>query len=132
MADKEKLIWLLCNAHSKSCEASAFDGISYAEQLVIEADFLLENGITFAKDTNVPTWIPVTERLPEDDLPKDSKVKQIKVFVAYKTNGRWVTRTQTRVKGHWYGAPDEWDWVKVSDPNTHWMPLPEPPGGKAT
>ena len=52
MADKEKLIWLLCNAHSKSCEASAFDGISYAEQLSMEAEFLLENGVTFAKDTN--------------------------------------------------------------------------------
>lgn len=74
-------------------------------------------------------WIPVSERLPEDDLPKDSKVKQIKVFVAYKTNGRWVTRTQIRKKGYWYGAPDEWDWIKESDPITHWMPLPEPPGG---
>lgn len=110
------------------------------------ADFLLDNGVTFAKDTNVPSreklteqaedildkweffygqragrelwaekpeeiqnadieafcrdlavvrsvvtdnndgskWIPVSERLPEDDLPKCSKVKQIKVLIAGK------------------------------------------------
>lgn len=72
-------------------------------------------------------WIPVTERLPEDDLPENSAVKQIKVLVAYKTNGRWVIRTQIRKKGHWYGEPDRWDWIKTSDPITHWMPLPEPP-----
>lgn len=31
------------------------------------ADHLLANGVTFAKDNNVPSWIPVTERLPEDE-----------------------------------------------------------------
>lgn len=72
-------------------------------------------------------WIPVTEKLPEDDLPKDSKVKQIKVLVAYKTNGRWVERTQIRVKGYWFREPDKWSWAKTSDPISHWMPLPEPP-----
>ena len=81
---------------------------------------LLTEGVTFQK------WIPVTERLPEDDLPKDSNVKQIKVFVAYKTNGRWVTRTQIRAKGYFWGDKD-WSWVKMSDPISHWMPLPEPP-----
>ena len=90
------------------------------------ADYLLDNGVTFAKDINVPSWIPVTERLPEDDLPNDSKVRQIKVFVAYKTNGRWVTRTQIRAKGYWH-SNDKWEWIKGTDPITHWMPLPEPP-----
>lgn len=71
-------------------------------------------------------WIPVTERLPEDDLPKDSKSKQIKVMVAYMRNGNWVIRTNLRKKGQWYRKPDEWGW-SVSDPITHWMPLPEPP-----
>lgn len=72
-------------------------------------------------------WIPVTERLPEEDLPKDSTSKQIKVLVAYKRgNCSWVIRTQLRKKGQWYRRPDEWDW-SVSDPITHWMPLPEPP-----
>lgn len=72
-------------------------------------------------------WIPVAERLPENDLPKDSTAKQIKVLVAYKRrNCSWVVRTQLRQKGRWYGRPDEWDW-SVSDPISHWMPLPEPP-----
>lgn len=72
-------------------------------------------------------WIPVAERLPEDDLPKDSTAKQIKVLVAYKRrNCSWVIRTQLRQKGRWYGRPNEWDW-SVSDPISHWLPLPEPP-----
>ena len=91
------------------------------------ADYLIDSGVT------IQQWIPVTERLPEHDLPKGSKVKQIKVLVAYKTNSRWVTRTQIRAKGYWYGEPDRWSWVKTSDPITHWMPLPEPPkGGRRT
>ena len=71
-------------------------------------------------------WIPVTERLPEDSLPKGSKVKQIKVLVAYMINGYWVVQTNLRKKGRRYGKPDKWDW-SVSDPISHWMPLPEPP-----
>ena len=85
------------------------------------ADHLIDNGVT------IPQWIPVTERLPEDDLPKGSTAKQIKVLVAYKRrNCSWVIRTQLRQKGRWYGRPNEWDW-SVSDPISHWLPLPEPP-----
>jgi len=84
--------------------------------------------IECAPDVTPFRWIPVTERLPEDDLPKGSTTKQIKVIVAYKRrNCSWVIRTQLRQKGRWYGRPDEWDW-SVSDPISHWMPLPEPPG----
>lgn len=101
--------------------------VGYPDHIFSNADrlaaakFLAENGVT------VQQWIPVTERLPEDYLPKDSKVKQIKVLVAYKTNGRWVERTQIRVKGYYYGDPDKWSWVKTSDPISHWMPLLETP-----
>lgn len=85
--------------------------------------------IDHAKPMTIQRWIPVTERLPEDDLPKDSKVKRIKVLVAYRTNGNWIVRTQVRAKGFWYGEPDRWDWIKERDPITHWMPLPEAPKG---
>jgi hypothetical protein len=73
-----------------------------------------------------PRWIPVTEMLPEHDLPKDSKSKQIKVLVAYLRNGNWIVRSNMRKKGKWYDEPDRWSW-SVSDPITHWMPLPQPP-----
>lgn len=71
-------------------------------------------------------WIPVSERLPEDDLPKDSEVKLIKVLVFYKTSmGVPVVRTQIRQKGRRYHR-DEWSWAKF-EPITHWMSLPQPP-----
>ena len=91
------------------------------------ADYLIANGVTFVKDNDVPNkWVPVSERLPEDDLPKDSKVKTIKVLVLYKTSmGVPVVRTQIRQKGCRYHR-DEWSWSKF-EPITHWMPLPEPP-----
>ena len=50
-----------------------------------------------------PKWIPVTERLPEDDLPKDSEIKTIKVLVHYRTSlGVPVVRTQIRKKDRCY------------------------------
>jgi hypothetical protein len=55
MTDREKLIKLLCEAHSMSVDAELFEDSSYAQQLEIEADFLIANGVTFAEDTNVPS-----------------------------------------------------------------------------
>lgn len=121
MTDREKLIEILENTESAIYWNSEDKG--FIQKI---ADHLLTNGVTFAKDTNVPSWIPVSERLPEDDLPKDSKSKQIKVLVAYMVNGYWVIRTNLRKKGKRHRRPDEWAW-SVSAPITHWMLLPEPP-----
>ena len=88
-----------------------------------------KEGFLRGLEAGKPKWIPVTERLPEDDLPKDSKVKNIKVLGFYKTSmGVPVVRTQTRQKWRWHHR-DEWIWGKT-DPITHWMPPPEPPKGE--
>lgn len=76
-------------------------------------------------------WIPVTERLPEDDLPADSVRQQLKVLVAIKKeNGSYVIRTQTRVRQKFYAAKrfGNWYWGKHAYGDvTHWMPLPNKP-----
>lgn len=62
-----------------------------------------------------PAWIPVTERLPEEN--------DVYIVSAFDGHGRRTTfaQWQNRFK-RWYltGARSYW---KV----THWMPLPEPP-----
>ena len=79
-------------------------------------------------DNNVGSkWIPVTERLPEDDLPKGSKVKQIKVLTALKSDkGVRTIRSQMRYRMTWYNSAP-WAWKCSGSEITHWMPLPEPP-----
>lgn len=129
---REQLVELIaqkvCDIWSEACDERIPPdcGKCYANNCRIAevANHLIANGVTIQR------WIPVTERLPEDDLPKGSKAKRIKVQVAYRTNGNWVVRTQVRAKGYWYGEPDKWDWIKERDPITHWMPLPEPPKGE--
>ena len=39
-----------------------------ADPAEVVADYLLDNGVTFATDNNVGCWIPVTERLPEPEI----------------------------------------------------------------
>jgi hypothetical protein len=80
-----------------------------------------------------PKWIPVTERLPEDDLPKDTKRKQIRCLVATDkgtvkpcVRQRCISRKE---KGVWVMTPWEWNKNIFAKP-THWMPLPEPPKGE--
>ena len=101
--------------------------VGYPDHIFSNADRLAAAKFLAANGVAVQQWVPVAEHLPEDYLPKDSKVKQTKVLVAYKTNGRWVERTQIRVKRYCYGDPDKWSWVKTSDPISHWMPLLEMP-----
>ena len=55
MGMREKLISVLCNAHNKVTDTSLFDDVTYAQQIEIEADYLIENGVTFDKDINALT-----------------------------------------------------------------------------
>ena len=102
MTDREKLIELL---------GDYFDiGDCTPEDI---ADHLIANGVTFAKDTDVPSkWISVEDRLPERGV----------WVLAYQHCG-WMGVAQIEEDGwHWYTQ----DFVKLEDPIC-WMPLPEPP-----
>ena len=75
----------------------------------------------FAKDNNVPSkWIPVTERLPEEDVlvlcigAKGGMFLGYPRFV-YKDDGFAYTRVPN---------------ARGSRHATHWMPLPEAPKGE--
>ena len=86
-----------------------------------------------------PRWIPVTERLPEDDyLPLDKAV-QIKVLVCNINTGKRSIRTLSRQRVQVLTKENEelrwiwrWEWSKnVRDADiTHWSPLPELPEEK--
>ena len=88
-----------------------------------------ENQAKYIESLGVlPKWIPVTERLPEDDLPKCSKVKQIKVLTVLKSDkGVRTVRSQMRFRCTWYSDAAPWAWKYSGSEITHWMPLPEPP-----
>lgn len=124
MTDREKLIELLLSGDKTvQCEHSPevnCDGTkcAFCERVEI-ADRLIANGVTFAKDTNVPSkWISVEDRLPEEArVPKD-------VLVYHKLGncGSYVDRA-------WYDR-DKRKWRSALGMNmnvTHWMPMPEPP-----
>ena len=87
------------------------------------ADHLIANGVTIQK------WIPVTERLPEDDLPKDTKRKMIRCLV-YTNKGTVKPCVRQRWE-HFNGEMQPWMWNKdLYAKPTHWMPLPQSPEGE--
>lgn len=127
--------------HAGECVGRLYrDTVEYIEQL----------------EAQVPEWIPVTERLPENDVPvlvsakrKDWKGKEYRiVFTAFHTDG--TTHTEDSGYG-WdledtglmyceetddYIIPEAWwedvtfaeEFSKVYDATvTHWMPLPNAP-----
>ena len=82
--------------------------------------------------TQPNNWISVEDRLPEDDLPKDSDRLMIKCLVAAK--GKNGIRTLCRQRYVMSFDPKvnkihctDWFWSKGANNITHWQPLPEPP-----
>lgn len=76
------------------------------------ADYLLDNGVT------VQEWIPVKDRLPEDDsdvLAYSSIEEESRIYSACYSNGVWFDCV--------FNAP-------ATDTTTHWMPIPQPPKGE--
>ena len=80
-------------------------------------------------------WISVKERLPED-LPENKGKKVIPCLVSLKSaypNGKPNTQKRQRQLQHYGSAGWVWEWSRIGASRvTHWMPLPEPPGGEGS
>ena len=96
------------------------------------ADYLLDNGVTFAKDNNVPSkWIPVAERLPEVG---GCYLVALKYKYDFEKEYTYDTDVATfhfgydrrYIDGQWNTYVD-WDEGQQYLHVTHWMPLPEMP-----
>ena len=102
------------------------------------------NAVPDGKDTDVPDnnvgnkWIPVTERLPEDDssVPKykSKNLNFATVLVCGRAKGvTMANRVNVEPTGHPHldkFATNGWEWSKGNEDVTHWMPMPELPKGE--
>ena len=86
------------------------------------ADWLIANGVT------VQEWISVKDRLPEDDLPKDTKKKMIRCLV-YTDKGTIKPCVRQRWEVNGKLVPWQWNKDLFAKP-THWMYYPQPPKGE--
>ena len=84
---------------------------TYAK-LAIEA-LEKENGVT------VQEWIPVTERLPENN-------QWALCFMKDKSFGTFCVFQWNYIDWQWNDGNERWKEKDV----THWMPLPQPPKGE--
>ena len=115
---KEMELWrLVNNAFQNSIEKF---GDIFAKDVMRD---LLANGVT------VQEWISVKDRLPEDDLPKDTKKKMIRCLV-YTDKGTIKPCVRQRWE-HFDGQLVPWQWNKdLYAKPTHWMHYPQPPNGE--
>ena len=106
---KEKLIELLSSDY---CPLF----LVFGDSMYSIVDYLIANGVT------VQEWIPVTERLPEENgyylcnvcFSSIAECKSYRRMILYFEDNMWI---------------DMPNCFRTRKP-THWMPLPEPPGGE--
>ena len=130
---REKLIELLIGADdyctdtcNEGCNVCKYNGNVDCDYNV-HADHLIANGVTVQK------WIPVTERLPEEDgdyltCCNYGEWLQISILCFSKDGDNiWGGGFSGEKNVFYY----DYDGVNVSQEYvTHWMPLPEPPKGE--
>ena len=122
---REKLIELIDEAEEHSTDICVFHdscedcpGIKYGNKCrdYLKADHLIANGVTISNlETVDKEWIPVTERLPEND----QKV------LCFNYNGEYKVLRWNYIDWMWNSGIE---WLK-EDYVLYWMPLPEPPKG---
>ena len=98
------------------------------------ADRLIEEGVTFVKDNNVPSkWISVKDRLPDvatvHNTRWDKSTDSIRVLCAcVQADGKkMVKEGYCKVYSDGYV---HWKIPGTIHSVTHWMPLPQPPKGE--
>lgn len=84
-------------------------------------------------EKQMPTWVPVTERLPYADgkylVHKDLFGTSYITAIRFAKDGEKVCKYDlAKKKNVWYDYDSETGYFSF-DTVTHWMPLPEPPKG---
>jgi hypothetical protein len=114
MGMREKLIELFCNAQ-QVIHVPYGIGTKEAERYIFQqmAEHLIANGVTIAK------WIPVTERLPEED---------VLVLRIGARGGMFLGRSPSLFRDGtaYFAVPN----ARSCRYATYWMPLPQPPKGE--
>lgn len=118
---RKKLIELIRKADKEDYTSATQD-----QHYEFMADHLIANGVTIQR------WIPVSERLPDEDgkylVFEQSGGRTVTSVLWFAKDARKVDRYdfRGRWKNAWYEYDSEWGHYTV-DSVTHWMPLPQPP-----
>lgn len=111
---------------------NGFNGKTAAVQAVSDACVL---AVAALREQGERRWIPVTERLPEEDgdylVFKRFAGNAWSDVVSFAKDGRQVNECTFVEKWQnvWYYYDSEWGYIRTNAV-THWMPLPQPPKGE--